>query len=52
MEKVSRDPEVVSVMEKTGAEVLFFGGAIMGSFMAADKAKWSRLTISRHISIE
>ena len=52
MEKVARDREVLSVMEKTGAEALFMDSAIMASFMAADAAKWKRLTASRRISID
>lgn len=52
MESVSRDREVLSVMEKTGAEALYMSGAIMGSFMAADAAKWKRLTASRRITVD
>jgi tripartite-type tricarboxylate transporter receptor subunit TctC len=52
MEKIASDPEVLSVMEKTGAEALFMGSAAMGSFMAADAAKWKRLADWGRITID
>ncbi len=51
MEKVSRDPEVTSVMEKTGAEVQFMGSASMSSFMVADAARWKGLVSSGRITV-
>jgi tripartite-type tricarboxylate transporter receptor subunit TctC len=52
MEKVSRDPEVLSVMEKTGAEALFMNSATMTAFMVADAAKWKRLAAWGRITID
>ena len=43
LDKIARDAEIVRTMESRGADVAFLGAAAMGSFMAADAAKWKRV---------
>ena len=43
LEKVAGDPEVMRAMESRGADVGFMSAPAMGSFMAADAAKWKRV---------
>jgi tripartite-type tricarboxylate transporter receptor subunit TctC len=43
LQKILREPEVVRAMESRGADVGFLAAAPMGSFMAADAAKWKRV---------
>jgi tripartite-type tricarboxylate transporter receptor subunit TctC len=43
LDKIARDAEIVRTMESRGADVAFMGAAAMGSFMAADAAKWKRV---------
>ena len=43
LQKVMRDPEIIKAMESRGADLGFLGAAAMGSFMAADAAKWKRV---------
>lgn len=52
MDKIARDPEVLSATRKSGAELLYMSGAIMSSFMAADAAKWRRLTAVVRIAVD
>ena len=43
LQKLMRDPEIIKAMESRGADLGFLGAAAMGSFMAADAAKWKRV---------
>jgi tripartite-type tricarboxylate transporter receptor subunit TctC len=43
LQKLMRDPEIIRAMESRGADLGFLGSAAMGSFMAADAAKWKRV---------
>jgi tripartite-type tricarboxylate transporter receptor subunit TctC len=43
LQKLMRDPEIIKAMESRGADLGFLGAAAMGSFMAADSAKWKRV---------
>jgi tripartite-type tricarboxylate transporter receptor subunit TctC len=43
LQKLMRDPEIIKSMESRGADLGFLGAAAMGSFMAADAAKWKRV---------
>lgn len=43
LERVARDADVARAMESRGAELGFLGAGAMGSFMAADAAKWKRV---------
>ncbi len=43
LQKILREPEVTRVMESRGADVGFLAAAPMGTFMAADAAKWKRV---------
>ena len=43
LQKLMRDPEIIKTMESRGADLGFLGAAAMGSFMAADAAKWKRV---------
>jgi tripartite-type tricarboxylate transporter receptor subunit TctC len=43
LQKLMRDPEIINAMESRGADLGFLGAAAMGSFMAADAAKWKRV---------
>ena len=43
LQKLMRDPEITKAMESRGADLGFLGAAAMGSFMAADAAKWKRV---------
>ncbi len=43
LEKVASDAEVMRAMESRGADVGFMSAPAMGSFMAADAAKWKRV---------
>jgi tripartite-type tricarboxylate transporter receptor subunit TctC len=43
LQKLMRDPEIIKAMESRGADLGYLGAAAMGSFMAADAAKWKRV---------
>lgn len=43
LQKILREPEVMRAMESRGADVGFLAAAPMGTFMAADAAKWKRV---------
>lgn len=51
LEKISHEPEIVRAMESRGADVGFLGTSLMGAFMAADGAKWRRLTSVARITL-
>jgi len=51
MEKLARDPEISKAMESRGADVSFLGAAAMGSFMAADAAKWKQVASFAKITL-
>ena len=51
LEKISRDAEIVRVMETRGAEVGFLNAQAMGAFMAADAAKWKRVASFAKITL-
>jgi tripartite-type tricarboxylate transporter receptor subunit TctC len=52
MEKISKEAEVVRVMESRGADVEFMNSAQMAKFMSADAAKWKRVAAYAKISLE
>jgi tripartite-type tricarboxylate transporter receptor subunit TctC len=52
MEKISKEAEVVRVMESRGADVEFMNAAQMAQFMTADAAKWKRVAAYAKISLE
>jgi tripartite-type tricarboxylate transporter receptor subunit TctC len=52
VEFVALDREVLSAMERTGAEALYLNGAVMASYMAADAIKWKRLAARNRITID
>jgi tripartite-type tricarboxylate transporter receptor subunit TctC len=52
MEKISKEAEVVRVMESRGADVEFMNAAQMAQFMSADAAKWKRVAAYAKISLE
>ncbi len=43
LQKILREPEIMRAMESRGADVGFLAAAPMGTFMAADAAKWKRV---------
>jgi tripartite-type tricarboxylate transporter receptor subunit TctC len=51
LEKISREAEIVRVMESRGAEVGFLNAQAMGAFMAADAAKWKRVASFAKITL-
>jgi tripartite-type tricarboxylate transporter receptor subunit TctC len=51
LEKISREVEIVRVMESRGAEVGFLNAQAMGAFMAADAAKWKRVAAFAKITL-
>jgi tripartite-type tricarboxylate transporter receptor subunit TctC len=52
VEFVAQDREVLSAMERTGAEALYLNSAVMASYMAADAIKWKRLAARNRITID
>jgi tripartite-type tricarboxylate transporter receptor subunit TctC len=52
MEKISKEAEVVKVMESRGAEVEYMNAAQMTQFMTADTAKWKRVAAYAKISLD
>jgi tripartite-type tricarboxylate transporter receptor subunit TctC len=52
LEKLASDPEVVAAMQRSGADVGFLGSAAMGTFMAADAAKWQRVATFARVKVE
>jgi tripartite-type tricarboxylate transporter receptor subunit TctC len=52
LEKVARDPEVATAMERGGADVGFLGSAVTGAFMAADATKWKRVAAFARVKVE
>ncbi|NQW93346.1 MAG: tripartite tricarboxylate transporter substrate binding protein, partial [Polaromonas sp.] len=51
LEKITRDVEIVRAMETRGADVSFLNAAQMGAFMAADAAKWKRVSSFAKITL-
>ncbi len=51
LEKISRDPEIVRIMETRGADVGFLNASTMNAFMAADAAKWKRVASFAKITL-
>lgn len=51
LEKITRDAEIVRAMETRGADVSFLNAAQMGAFMAADAAKWKRVSSFAKITL-
>ncbi len=51
LEKITRDAEIVRAMETRGADVGFLNATQMGSFMAADAAKWKRVASYAKITL-
>jgi tripartite-type tricarboxylate transporter receptor subunit TctC len=51
LEKIARDAETVRTMESRGAEVDFLNAQLMGAFMAADAAKWKRVSTFAKITV-
>lgn len=52
LEAVSRDAEIVSAMERSGASVGFVNTAGTAAFMSADAAKWKRVVDFAKIRLE
>lgn len=52
LEAVSRDAEIVSAMERSGASVGFVNTAGTAAFMSADAAKWKRVVDFAKIRVE
>lgn len=52
LEAVSRDAEIVTAMERSGASVGFVNTAGTAAFMAADAAKWKRVVDFAKIRVE
>jgi tripartite-type tricarboxylate transporter receptor subunit TctC len=51
LDRIARDSEIARNMEARGADVGFLGAAAMGTFMAADAAKWKRVAAHARISL-
>jgi tripartite-type tricarboxylate transporter receptor subunit TctC len=51
LEKVARDADIARNMETRGADVGFLNAQLMGSFMAADAAKWKRVASYAKITL-
>ena len=51
LEKITRDAEIVRAMETRGADVSFLNATQMGTFMAADAAKWKRVSSFAKITL-
>ena len=52
LEAVSRDAEIVTAMERSGASIGFVNTAGTAAFMAADAAKWKRVVDFAKIRVE
>ena len=52
VEKTARDPEVLRAMESRGAEVGYLGSFGTAGFMAADAARWKRVTAAAKITLD
>ncbi len=52
MEKISKEAEIVRVMESRGAEVEYMNATQMTQFMTADAAKWKRVAAYGKISLD
>jgi tripartite-type tricarboxylate transporter receptor subunit TctC len=52
IEKTARDPEVLRAMESRGADVGYLGAFVTAGFMAADAARWKRVTAAAKITLE
>ncbi len=52
IEKTARDPEVLRAMESRGAEVGYLGSFVTAGFMAADAARWKRVTATAKITLD
>ena len=52
IEKSARDPEVLRAMESRGAEVGYLGSFATAGFMAADAARWKRVTAAAKITLD
>jgi tripartite-type tricarboxylate transporter receptor subunit TctC len=52
VEVIAADRQVLSAMERTGAEALFMNGATMASYMAADAVRWKQLAARNRITID
>ena len=52
LEKVARDPAVITPMERAGADVSFTGSAASARFMAADAATWKRVVDFARIKVD
>ena len=51
LEKITRDADIARNMETRGADVGFLNAQLMGSFMAADAAKWKRVASYAKITL-
>lgn len=52
IEKTARDPDVLRTMESRGAEVGYLGAFVTAGFMAADAARWKRVTAAAKITLD
>ncbi|MBU0588157.1 MAG: tripartite tricarboxylate transporter substrate binding protein [Gammaproteobacteria bacterium] len=51
LEKISKEPEIANAMASRGAEPSFMASARMREFMAADAAKWKRVSSYAKITL-
>jgi tripartite-type tricarboxylate transporter receptor subunit TctC len=52
IEKTARDAEVLRAMESRGADVGYLGSFVTAGFMAADAARWKRVTAAAKITLD
>ncbi len=52
IEKATRDPDVLRAMESRGAQVGYLTSFVAAGFMAADAARWKRVTAAAKITLE
>jgi tripartite-type tricarboxylate transporter receptor subunit TctC len=52
LEKMARDPAVVSAMERAGADVAFLNSPAAAAFMAADASTWKRVVAFAGVKVD